>query len=109
MEAVDIAKSKTWPSPAVCELARAWFTGRRGLVIGGIAIVIAGLYMSWGWLAAIGAAPIILSLAPCAAMCALGGCAMMKGNSSCGQGTPSPAVSTPEATSSPRPLNEGGA
>ena len=101
MEALDIAQNKPWPAPAVRDLVRAWFTGRRGLVIGGIAIVAAGLYLSWGWLAAIGAAPIILSLAPCAAMCAIGACSMMKGNSSCAKGTAAPPAPAPEANSNP--------
>jgi hypothetical protein len=60
-----------------------WFSGRRGLILGGVAIVVAGLALGWNWLSAIGVAPIILSVAPCAAMCALGACAMMRGNSSC--------------------------
>ena len=33
-------------------------------------------YSSWGWLVAIGAAPFLISLAPCVAMCALGMCTM---------------------------------
>ena len=101
METLDIAKNKTWPAPAVRDLARSWFTGRRGLILGGIAIVITGLDLSWGWLAAIGAAPIILSLAPCAAMCAIGACSMMKGNSSCAKGTSVPPAPSPEANSNP--------
>lgn len=36
--------------------------------------VVSGMYVGWGWLAAVGLAPIILALAPCAAMCALGLC-----------------------------------
>lgn len=59
-----------------------WLTGRHGLILGGIAIVAAGLALGWNWLTAIGVAPIILSLAPCAAMCAVGACAMMKGRGS---------------------------
>lgn len=35
-----------------------------------------GAYSNWGWLVAAGIAPILLSVAPCAAMCALGLCAM---------------------------------
>ena len=35
--------------------------------------------MNWGWLVAVGAAPLILSLAPCIAMCGLGLC-MMSGS-----------------------------
>ena len=58
-----------------------WLIGWRGLVILGILLVAAGLYAGWGWLAAVGLAPIILALAPCAAMCAIGACAMSRGAS----------------------------
>ncbi|PWE29857.1 hypothetical protein DDZ14_16650 [Maritimibacter sp. 55A14] len=52
--------------------------GRRGLVIAAMAITGAGMALNWGWLTAIGAAPLILSLAPCAVMCATGYCVMCK-------------------------------
>ena len=51
-----------------------WYTPRRGLILAGLGIVLAGLALGWNWLSAIGLAPLILSLAPCAAMCALGIC-----------------------------------
>lgn len=51
--------------------------GRRGLVLIAMALIGVGMATNWGWLTAIGAAPLILSLAPCAAMCGLGLC--MKG------------------------------
>ena len=35
-----------------------------------------GAYSSWGWLVAAGIAPLLLTFAPCAAMCALGLCTM---------------------------------
>ena len=55
------------------------YVGNR-LVLVGVAVVLValGLYLGWGWLAALGLAPIILSLLPCVAMCALGLC-MMRG------------------------------
>ena len=56
-----------------------WLSGRRGLIIAAIALAAGGLALGWNWLVAAGAAPLILSLAPCAAMCALGVCAMHKG------------------------------
>lgn len=56
--------------------------GRRDLLIVALAVIAAGLALNWGWLRAIGAAPLILSLAPCAAMCALGLC-MRGGSNSC--------------------------
>lgn len=42
--------------------------------------VLAGLALGWNWLAAAGLAPIILALATCAAMCALGLCAGRPGD-----------------------------
>lgn len=48
--------------------------GLRGLLVVALAIVAAVMAMSWGWWAAIGAAPLILAFAPCAVMCALGLC-----------------------------------
>jgi hypothetical protein len=71
------------PMPSLRGLAAAWLGSRRALVITGIVVVLAGMALGWKWLSAIGIAPVILSLAPCAAMCALGACAMMKGASSC--------------------------
>ena len=56
----------------------AWYTPRRGLILAGIGIVLAGLALGWNWLSAIGLAPLILSLAPCAAMCALGVCVVAR-------------------------------
>lgn len=60
-----------------------WLTRRRILTIAGIATVAVGLYLNWSWLSAIGAAPIILALLPCAAMCGLGMCMMGGGSKSC--------------------------
>jgi len=57
--------------------------GPRGLVILGLAIVATGLALGWNWLTAAGVAPLILSLAPCAAMCAVGACAMSRGGTTC--------------------------
>ena len=48
--------------------------GRRGLLIGGAVLAAAGLAFGWSWLTAIGLAPILIGLAPCLAMCALGLC-----------------------------------
>lgn len=87
------------PVQIIPEFLRPWVTGRRGLIIGGIAIVVAGLVLGWSWLTAIGVAPIILSLAPCAAMCAIGACAMMKGNASCAKPVASDQAKSVESAS----------
>jgi len=64
-----------------------YFGGRRGII--GLAVAAAGigLYLGWGWLAAAGIAPILLALAPCAAMCALGLCMKGSGGKSCAPGS----------------------
>ena len=59
---------------------RSWVMTPRGLTISGIAVVAMGLALNWSWLVAVGAAPLILSLAPCAVMCALGLCMNMRGH-----------------------------
>ena len=63
--------------------ARSYLTGRRGLILLALAIIGAGVTLNWGWLVAIGIAPILLALAPCAAMCALGVCMSKMGGKSC--------------------------
>lgn len=83
MQQVQRLDVSTTPSAAsttpVRMFCRHWLTGRRGLILGGLALVALGFALGWNWLTAIGVAPIIVSLAPCAAMCALGTCAMMRG------------------------------
>ena len=58
---------------------RSWIVTPRGLTVAGIGVVAIGSALNWSWLVAVGAAPLILSLAPCAAMCALGVCMNMRG------------------------------
>lgn len=49
-------------------------------------IIGAGLYLNWATVVALGFAPLVLTLAPCALMCALGICA--KGGRNQGNGKP---------------------
>ena len=62
---------------------RSFITPRRALIVAALLIVAAGLYLGWGWLAAAGIAPVLLALAPCAAMCAAGVCMGKMGGESC--------------------------
>lgn len=66
----DIARVGTWPH---------WLTRRRLLFVGAATLMGGGMALNWGWLTAIGLAPVLVSLAPCAVMCGLGLC--MKGGS----------------------------
>ncbi len=59
-----------------------WLRGSRGIVLGAVALAVGGAALGWPWLVALGVAPILLSLAPCAVMCALGLCMMGKGSKS---------------------------
>lgn len=59
-------------------LARHWLGQRvTWLILAAVALSL-GAYWNWQWLVAVGVAPLLLALAPCAAMCALGLC-MPKG------------------------------
>jgi hypothetical protein len=60
-----------------------WLRGRRAVMLGVFALVVAGLALGWPWLTAFGLAPLVLSLMPCAAMCALGLCMPKGGGGSC--------------------------
>lgn len=55
---------------------------RRGLILSAMVVIGAGLWLNWGWTLAIGVAPLILAVAPCAVMCGLGLC-MKGGSKSC--------------------------
>lgn len=51
-----------------------YVTGRRGLIMAALVVAGAGLWLNWGWLVAMGAAPFLVAILPCAVMCALGVC-----------------------------------
>lgn len=87
------------PSTASPAALPSWLHGRRVLLILSAAAIVAGLALNWGWLTAVGVAPILLSLAPCALMCGLGLC--MKGGfgKSCSTGNKTAAAEPPAAAS----------
>jgi hypothetical protein len=72
----------------------AWLGGRRAAILGAVAVAGGGMALGWPWLVAIGAAPLLLSLLPCAIMCGLGLCMMGKGKSGASQGPTTGAVDT---------------
>lgn len=67
---------------ATIDLVRYYLRGRRGLILLSVAALGLAMALNWGWLAAVGIAPLLLALAPCAAMCALGLCMSKMGNQS---------------------------
>jgi hypothetical protein len=74
------------PPPSLAQtssaLLRHYLGGRKLLALLAVAAVGTGLALNWSWLVAAGIAPILLALAPCAAMCALGLCMRSMGGES---------------------------
>ncbi len=69
--------------------------GRRALILAGVTIAAAGLAFNWSWLVAAGLAPLLLSVLPCVAMCALGLCMSRMTGASCSkQAAPQEGVET---------------
>jgi hypothetical protein len=58
------------------QLLRYYLGNRWALLLLGALMLAIGMYLSWAWLVAAGVAPILLTLAPCAVMCAQGLCSM---------------------------------
>ena len=67
--------------------ARPLLIGRLGrnrlIVAAALGVIAAAAAWQWNWLVAIGAAPLLLSVAPCAAMCGLGLCMHRMGGRAC--------------------------
>ena len=59
-------------------LVRGLLHSRSGIVVASGLVVAGSLAVGWEWLAVAGVLPLVLSVLPCVAMCALGLC-MMKG------------------------------
>jgi hypothetical protein len=57
------------------------------MAVAATAAVGGGIALNWGWLTAVGAAPLLLSALPCVAMCGLGLCMHGTGKS-CSGDTP---------------------
>ena len=76
MSEIDASPKSPAPSgpPLAQPLARSRAQRRWLLVVGAILALAIGLALNWSWLVAAGIAPLILGIAPCAAMCALGLC-----------------------------------
>lgn len=69
----DLAPSTATSRPAGTT-GPPWLLQPRNLALGGVAAIGAGLALNWGWLTAVGAAPLLLGVLPCLGMCALGLC-----------------------------------
>lgn len=82
-------------APALAAL-RGALTRRRVLTLAGLGVVGLGMALNWDWLAAVGAAPLILALLPCVVMCGLGVCMMRCQSAKTGSCSSSGTASDPE-------------
>jgi hypothetical protein len=75
MAEIERAKSgNTSLGHDVVHAVQYYLKGRRGLLVLTGTALVAGLAFNWSWMVAVGVAPLLLSVLPCVAMCALGLC-----------------------------------
>lgn len=91
----------TAPTPAAAPQACASGAGggrfnRRTLYIGLALAAAGGMFLGWDWLVAVGLSTLIISLLPCAIMCAVGACVMCKGKHNQTGSAHSPVPSSPD-------------
>lgn len=78
----DTSLTRDWIDFARYQLGP-YLGGRRGLLIMAVAVLVIGGALNWSWLVAVGLAPLLIAIAPCAVMCALGLCMNKMGGQSC--------------------------
>jgi hypothetical protein len=91
------------PERSLIETIRRYLGGRWGLLAVAAAAIVAGLAFNWSWLVAIGVAPLIIGVLPCAAMCALGLCMMGMGRKGAAPGPSNDAAQGAGSTPLSRP------
>jgi hypothetical protein len=77
---------------------RYWLRGARGLAALVLSALVIGAALNWSWLVAVGVVPFLLTVLPCALMCALGLCVNKMTGSSC-----STSSTSPDPSSTPMP------
>lgn len=100
MTDINATDLPTHAEPRESPRLRRWLQGRRGLILLAILALTLGAAFNWSWLVAIGAAPLLLSVLPCLAMCALGLCMNRMSNSSTDKASPTEAraAAVPDGT-----------
>jgi hypothetical protein len=85
-KAVDLS-GRPWPQ-LILGVPRSFARDRRVLIAAGVLALVLGAAFNWSWLIAVGVAPVLLAVLPCAAMCAVGVCAMSMNHQPAGATTP---------------------
>src|SRR3546814_16198635 len=87
MKTSEVTKAPEAPlSHDLLYAARYYLGGRKALIALAGLIVVAGGALNWSWLVEVGVAPLLLSVLPCAAMCALGLCMNIMAGQTCYHG-----------------------
>lgn len=60
-----------------------WLRGRNGVIALVVLALVIGAALNWSWLVAVGIAPLVLTVLPCAVMCGLGLCMNKMTGGSC--------------------------
>jgi hypothetical protein len=60
-----------------------WLRSRNGVIAMIVLAVVIGAVLNWSWLVAVGIAPLLLTVLPCAVMCGLGLCMHRMAGGSC--------------------------
>jgi hypothetical protein len=108
MSSPEIATAATKPSPAQDWLnaVRYWLRGRNGVISLIVLAIVIGIALNWSWLVALGVAPLLITVLPCAAMCALGLC--MNKMAAGSRSTGARSVETPKPNARVAPSLEAG-
>jgi hypothetical protein len=82
---------------------RYWLRGRNGVIGMIVLAVVIGVALNWSWLVAVGIAPLLVAVLPCAVMCGLGLCMSKMMGGSCSTSSNAPEhPDTPMANVAPR-------
>lgn len=76
---------------------RYWVRGRNGVIALIVLAAVIGAALNWSWLVAVGIAPLLMAVLPCAAMCALGLCMNKMAGRSCSTETNPVVAAQPDA------------
>lgn len=83
MNRPDVPAAETTLTQDLIYAIRYYLSRRRVLIVLVAVLLGIGAALNWSWLVAMGIAPLLIAVAPCAVMCALGLCVHRNMGSSC--------------------------
>lgn len=103
---MNTTRTGTPSGPDLAQLVQDRLRGRRALLATGL-LALPALWLGGPWLLAAGAVPLLASVAPCLAMCALGLCTMRACNQQGSAGAAAIGMSAPASALAVAPLSTG--